>query len=67
MKEKMGGFKTNPPKPSQNSPTAIATTDAALVPDWCRHWCRTVAPAAKVNNRCGEIYNGFHKRGKTFD
>ena len=43
MKEKMGGFKTNPPKPSQNSPTAIATTDAALVPDWCRTgaepWC----------------------------
>ena len=33
MKEKMGGFKTNPPKPSQNSPTAIAASGAGLVPD----------------------------------
>ena len=39
MKEKMGGFKTNPPKPSQNSPTAIATTR-----------CRTMVSAAS-NNR----------------
>ena len=54
MKEKMGGFKTNPPKPSQNSPTAIATTDAALVPPLVPDWCRTVVPAAKVNNRCGK-------------
>ena len=26
MKEKMGGFKTNPPKPSQNSPTTTTPT-----------------------------------------
>lgn len=43
-------------------------TGVALVPDlvspWCRTCCRTVAPAAKVNNRCGKFIMDFTNEEK---